>query len=248
MSGREWSSSRAGARTRCLALLTRSAHTTGTITWCGRVLRALVVGSCASLPPAAFCQTPSPPPALLPLVLDHPLTATMPAPSKTRQTATRTTKSTSTKSKMAHNVSPDDLADNLANKLTISDPKGKAKAINSESNSHDRQAAAMRAVNASSKSLSAVVESGWRASQSKTSDRTTAASATKAATSARRDLTTLRALAPGNVDIERAASSLVAKLIALEMVRLCPSFLSLFPYPISSIMLHSASSKICIPR
>ncbi|KAM5541905.1 hypothetical protein V8D89_004634 [Ganoderma adspersum] len=141
----------------------------------------------------------------------------MPPSLKTRQTTTRAAKSASTRTKSTHDVSPDDLADNLANKLTISDPKGKAKALTAEAHPQDRQAAAMRAVNAASKSLSAVIDSGWKASQSKTSDRTTAASATKAATSARRDLTTLRALSPRNVDIERAASSLVAKLIALDM-------------------------------
>ena len=150
----------------------------------------------------------------------------MPPSLKTRQTTTKATKSASTRTKSTHDVSPDDLADNLADKLTISDPKGKAKALTAEAHPRDRQAAAMRAVNAASKSLSTVIDSGWKASQSKTSDRTTAASATKVATSARRDLATLRALSPRNVDIERAASSLVAKLIALEMVRrmLPPSY------------------------
>ncbi|TBU57165.1 peptidase family C50-domain-containing protein [Dichomitus squalens] len=75
----------------------------------------------------------------------------------------------------------------------------------------------MRAVNAASKSLSTLLDSGWRMSQSDTSDRPTTASATKTATSARKDLTTLRNLCPGQVDIERAASSIIAKLITLEM-------------------------------
>nr|VWP02169.1 Dual O-methyltransferase/FAD-dependent monooxygenase CTB3 (Cercosporin toxin biosynthesis cluster protein 3) [Includes: O-methyltransferase (EC, FAD-dependent monooxygenase (EC ] [Ganoderma boninense] len=120
----------------------------------------------------------------------------MPPSSNARKAAPRATKSATTKTRPASHVSPDNLADNLANKLTISDPKGKAKAVHPDSSPQDRQAAAMRAVNAASKSLSTVIESGWKASQSKTSDRTTAASATKAATSARRDLTTLRADQP----------------------------------------------------
>ncbi|KAI0674723.1 peptidase family C50-domain-containing protein [Trametes maxima] len=74
----------------------------------------------------------------------------------------------------------------------------------------------MRAANAASKSLSAIAESGWKASQSK-SDKSTSASAVKHATTARKELSTLRKLSPGEVDVERAASSIVAKLIALEM-------------------------------
>ena len=77
----------------------------------------------------------------------------------------------------------------------------------------------MRPVNAASKSISALIDSAWKASQSKTSDRATTASATKTAASARKDLTTLRQLTSREVDIERAASSIVGKLISLEMVR-----------------------------
>ncbi|PIL26880.1 hypothetical protein GSI_11060 [Ganoderma sinense ZZ0214-1] len=169
----------------------------------------------------------------------------MPPSSNARKTATR---SAPTKTKPANHLSPDDLADNLANKLTISDPKGKAKAVSSESTPQDRQAAAMRAVNGASKSLSAVIESGWKASQSKTSDRTTAASATKAATSARRDLTTLRALGPGNVDIERAASSLIAKLITLEMYNAALGLLQdMHPPLISLYHNHTAAPRPTLP-
>ncbi|KAI0824951.1 peptidase family C50-domain-containing protein [Trametes gibbosa] len=74
----------------------------------------------------------------------------------------------------------------------------------------------MRTVNAASKSLSALVESGWRASDPK-SDRTNAAVAVKHATTVRKELVKLRKLCPGEVDVERAASSVVGKLISLEM-------------------------------
>ncbi|RDX51597.1 hypothetical protein OH76DRAFT_1346650 [Lentinus brumalis] len=71
----------------------------------------------------------------------------------------------------------------------------------------------MRAVNAASKSLSALLEQ-----RSKTkSDRAAAESVTKQAISARKDLNVLRELSPGDADIERAASSMVGKLINLEM-------------------------------
>ncbi|KAI0634651.1 peptidase family C50-domain-containing protein [Trametes polyzona] len=74
----------------------------------------------------------------------------------------------------------------------------------------------MRTVNAASKALSSVLDSGWRASDSK-SNKSTAASAVKQATLARKELATLREIAQGEVDVERAASSLVGKLISLEM-------------------------------
>ncbi|KAH9930403.1 peptidase family C50-domain-containing protein [Epithele typhae] len=77
----------------------------------------------------------------------------------------------------------------------------------------------MRAVNAASKSLSAVLETGSKAgSEAKpAADRTTATSVTKHATTARKELGTLRMLDPRQVDVERAASSVVGKLVGLDM-------------------------------
>ncbi|KAI0777838.1 peptidase family C50-domain-containing protein [Trametes elegans] len=74
----------------------------------------------------------------------------------------------------------------------------------------------MRAVNSASKGLSAIVESGWKATEAK-SDRTTATAAVKHATTARKELGVLRELSTGEVDVERAASSVVGKLVSLEM-------------------------------
>ncbi|KAI8971333.1 peptidase family C50-domain-containing protein [Trametes punicea] len=140
----------------------------------------------------------------------------MPFAAKTRTASTRTARAASaTKpSKSSSTLSSDDLAEKLATKLTISDFKGKAKDV--ITTSHEREAAAMRAVNLASKSLSVVAESGWKASQAK-ADRTTAATAVKDAAIARKELAVLRELSPGEVDIERAASSIAGKLIALEM-------------------------------
>ena len=143
---------------------------------------------------------------------------TMPPATKIRQPTTRMTRTaSSSKSKPLSSTSPDDLADKLATTLTISDSKGKRRAA--APTPEERKANAMRAVNLASKSLSAILESGWKASEAKPADRTTASTITKHAAAARKDLTLLRELSPGEVDLERAASSIVGKLISLEMVR-----------------------------
>ncbi|KAH9848957.1 peptidase family C50-domain-containing protein [Lenzites betulinus] len=142
----------------------------------------------------------------------------MPPTTKSRAAPARTTRATSStkssKSPAASAVSPDELADSLASKLSISDPKGKAKPA--DTTPQQRKANAMRSVNAASKSLSSLAESGWRASDGK-SDRTNAAAAVKHAATARKELGILRKIGPGELDVERAASSVVGKLISLEM-------------------------------
>ncbi|KAI0747689.1 peptidase family C50-domain-containing protein [Daedaleopsis nitida] len=136
-------------------------------------------------------------------------------PLKARQPVGRTTKATSSSRSKTASTSPDELADKLATKLTISDSKGKAKAL--ELTPDERRANAMRAVNAASKALSNILDSGWKASEAKSTDRTTVASVTKHAAAARKYLDTLRHSSPGEVDVERAASSIVGKLSGLEM-------------------------------
>ncbi|KAI0324727.1 hypothetical protein GY45DRAFT_1357090 [Cubamyces sp. BRFM 1775] len=98
----------------------------------------------------------------------------------------------------------------------------------------------MRTINAASKSLSAIAESGWKASQAK-SDRTTATSATKHAAIARKELSILRELNPGEVDVERAASSIVGKLIALEMYQAASGVLQDMRAPLISLYSHSSA-------
>ena len=165
----------------------------------------------------------------------------MPPTTRTRQPTARTASSSKSK---PPSVSPDELADKLATKLTISNPKGKAKA--KDPTPADRKGTAMRAVNAASKSLSVVLETGWKASEAKTSDRTTASSVTKHAATARNDLVTLRALDPGQVDVERAASSIVGKLVGLEMVSLLLSFYAPSHFR-CSIVPPLDSCKTCTP-
>ncbi|TBU21185.1 hypothetical protein BD311DRAFT_835203 [Dichomitus squalens] len=124
----------------------------------------------------------------------------MPPSTKSCKPATRTTRATSTDTRTTVDPSADDLADKLATKLSISDSKAKPRPGTLQTSQQERKAAVMRAVNAASKSLNP-----RRFGMEDT------------ATSARKDLTTLRNLSPGQVDIERAASSIIAKLVTLEM-------------------------------
>lgn len=135
-----------------------------------------------------------------------------PASSRTtRQTSTAVKpvnpKATTSKTKLPA-ISADDLANQVAG-LTISDTKGKHKASSNE----DTRLAAMRAVNSASQRLSGIVQSGWKAGSGKKP--TTAAGAVSVAV---KSLKELRGMCPGDIDVERAASSIVGKLLALEMV------------------------------
>ncbi|KAL4079673.1 hypothetical protein J3A83DRAFT_4211529 [Scleroderma citrinum] len=79
--------------------------------------------------------------------------------------------------------------------------------------------AAMRAVNASLQTLSSVVQSGWKASQTDTSKKPDAirGKMDNAVEDAGRALEKLRRMCPEDMDVERAASSLIGKLLALEL-------------------------------
>ncbi|GJE92064.1 cysteine peptidase C50 [Phanerochaete sordida] len=95
-----------------------------------------------------------------------------------------------------------------------------------EKTREERCTEAMQQVNSASRGLSALVESGWKSSAvpPKAPQRTAsskqqdpAATAAQHATAATVALLELRELKPGDMDIERAASSLVGKLVALEL-------------------------------
>jgi separase len=130
------------------------------------------------------------------------------------------TRTTARRTKTADGETASDvatLAKDLANDLTIgSRSSGKTK--------EERCMAAMRVVNSGSKSLSGVIESGWKASSapaqrnsgSKFQDH--GSTATKHAIKTRQALNALRELKPGDVDVERASSSFIGKLVTLEMV------------------------------
>lgn len=138
----------------------------------------------------------------------------MPPKSKaaTRATALNATR-TATRSKPPI-TSPDELATTLATKLTLTESKGKAKASGEEARNQ-----AMRDVNSASKSFSAAIELGWKHSYTKKASKPSSSTLSSAAFHAAQSLSILRRLSPGDIDIERAASSLIGKLVALELVR-----------------------------
>jgi separase len=79
----------------------------------------------------------------------------------------------------------------------------------------------MRAVNAASQGLAAVMKSGWKAPSVEPSMKkstTTRHEAFGLATSARRALEDLRVISSGGIDVERAAISVAGKLLSLDMV------------------------------
>lgn len=120
----------------------------------------------------------------------------------------------------------DQLADALATRLTISAAKGKKKALESherESSDEEKRVASMRAVNAASQTLSSVVQSGWKKStdvpaRRQTTKKGSLSTAMDAAEAASRHLAVLRSLSPNDLNVERAAISIVGKLVSIDMV------------------------------
>ncbi|KAF7294812.1 Cysteine peptidase C50 [Mycena indigotica] len=96
----------------------------------------------------------------------------------------------------------DELVDGIAS-LSLSDKA-------------EQRLASMRAVNSASQELSTIVQSGWRKSGDPKS--TFATKSNAAATKAAKHLAILRDVSPDDVDIERAAGSVLGKLVALEMM------------------------------
>lgn len=115
-------------------------------------------------------------------------------------------------------VTVDQLANELATKLMIGSGKGKQKAEEG-----DTKVLSMRSVNTASQALTQVVQAGWKKSSSDAS-KTTLSSVNSSASAAAKGLSNLRKICPGDLDVERAASSVLGKLIALEMV--CSQFVS----------------------
>jgi separase len=96
--------------------------------------------------------------------------------------------------------------------------KGKQKA--KDESPEQRKISAMLDVNASLQALSSVAQSGWKANSEEGRMKSSALSKVSAAVSrANAALSCLRVLCPKDLDIERAASSMMSKLLVLEMVR-----------------------------
>ncbi|KAL0066927.1 separin protein, partial [Marasmius tenuissimus] len=131
----------------------------------------------------------------------------------TRRTATRQPPSTSRKA-----TSVEQLAEQLATNLVVSkDVKGKQKAAPSMT-PEEQRAHSMRNINSASQHLSSLFQSGWRQSQEKSAQKSSVSSdAIASASKATINLQTLRKLGSRDVDIERAAMSVLGKLVALEL-------------------------------
>jgi separase len=114
-------------------------------------------------------------------------------------------------------VSTDQLAEQLASGLTISNTKGKQKAPPVVSD-EDVRLSAMRSVNSASQALSAAIQSGWKYSPG-TAQSKPSSSVNSATASAAKHLAVLRTMRPDDLDVERAATSVLTKLVSLEMVR-----------------------------
>ena len=119
-----------------------------------------------------------------------------------------------------------ELANRLASGLKITDdtiprkgPSNKTKSSKVAAKSPEEcRALAMRSVNSVLQSLTSAVQAGWKATTSRASLSYTTTGMSLLATTARTSLATLRGLSTGSVDVERAALSVVGKLVALEMV------------------------------
>ena len=123
-------------------------------------------------------------------------------------------------------LTADQLSKDLADKLTINNDKGKQKGRGEESHPEAKKLTSMRAVNGASQTLSNVAQSGWKKSIGGTMSKTTLNTIASSAAEAAKHLRVLRRISPGDIDVERAALSVLGKLLVLEMV--CYIFLSDF--------------------
>ncbi|KAG7448865.1 uncharacterized protein BT62DRAFT_946578 [Guyanagaster necrorhizus] len=119
-----------------------------------------------------------------------------------------------TRNGMPKTSTVDCLADQLASGLNIN-TKGKEKAQTPVLTAERQRVVAMRAVNSASQSLASMVASGWKRSTGDSPRKLTEAKS--AATSAATHISSLRELCPGDIDVERAAMSVLGKLVALDM-------------------------------
>jgi separase len=138
---------------------------------------------------------------------------------KTRRPPVAAAKKSTVKGKVPA-VSTEDISRELASTLTIS----KAKSTRNGATrvpTPERRVLAMRTVNGASQGLSTVMKTGWKAPSEDLAKKSAANTheAFSLATSARAALGDLRAISPGDIDVERAAITVAGKLLSLDMVR-----------------------------
>ncbi|KAG6831576.1 hypothetical protein H0H87_004795 [Tephrocybe sp. NHM501043] len=159
-----------------------------------------------------------------------------------RTTSTRT----AINSSRTAGISIDKLSEQLTSGLVISDTKGKRKTANV---SYEQlRLESMRAVNSASQALTLAIQSGWKKSTGKPSS-----SVVNAAAATIKHLTLLRQNGSGDVDVERAAMSVLGKLVSLELYDEAQTALAALHVRLCALLkVSSASSSsryclICIP-
>ncbi|KAF7793315.1 hypothetical protein EIP86_004427 [Pleurotus ostreatoroseus] len=178
-------------------------------------------------------------------------TSSLPASSQTREQQRAPAKPTVIrKSRTKHEVAAQDDSETLADEL-------KAKLTITPQSVEERSLDAMRAINSASKGLSSAIQSGWTASCDRTTSPTphkaskaspsTLTTAIEHFTSAKHSLQTLRRTKPCNMDTERAASSIVGKLISLEMFDYALEALADMRLSITSLYAHDERTSLCGP-
>ncbi|KAH8099548.1 peptidase family C50-domain-containing protein [Cristinia sonorae] len=161
-----------------------------------------------------------------------------------------TTARSTSRIKTPATISPDTLASTLASKLAISDTKkkGKLKDTGDAVDVEERCLTAMRAVNAASKRLSALVASGWRMSESKGKKGEYSVDGVRAIVAeAASGLSVLRELKGKDLDIERAASSVLGKLVTLELFDAATALLSDMHDPLARLYSPSYCPPASLP-
>jgi separase len=139
---------------------------------------------------------------------------------KMRRLPAASAKKTTVKGK-APAVSTEEIADQLASTLTISKAKSTRNGV-TRVPTPERRILGMRTVNGVSQGLSTVMKTSWKAPSEDPAVKKSSAGTHEAfglATSARTSLGELRAISPGDVDVERAAITVAGKLLNLDMVR-----------------------------
>jgi separase len=139
---------------------------------------------------------------------------------KTRRAPVASAKKSTVKGK-APTVSTEEISQQLVSALTISKAKSTRNGV-TPAPTPERRVVAMRTVNGASQGLSSVMKTGWKAPGDDPTVKKPTANTPEAfrlATSARTALEDLRAISPGDVDVERAAIAVAGKLLSLDMVR-----------------------------
>ncbi|KAH9026737.1 peptidase family C50-domain-containing protein [Lactarius pseudohatsudake] len=139
---------------------------------------------------------------------------------KTRRPPVASEKKSIVKGKVP-TVSTEEISHKLASTLIISKAKSTRNGVTPVP-TPEKRILTMRTVNGVSQGLSTVMKTGWKAPSEDPPVKKVVANTHEAfglATSARAALEDLRAISPGDVDVERAAVTVAGKLLSLDMVR-----------------------------